>query len=243
MAKILTFDFMAKDEDAVAQLDVSFDAGEPAEAIKFLTALSAFVASYNGAAASAPEPKPAPKPRAVRSVDPPAPAPEPSPKAEELPPVTETVIAPLGSAQPAANASAPVSSPSPAPAAPTPRAAVQQAPAPKATPAPVRTGQPAAPSAVSTAVTPPSAPAADVPEALPLDQVPADLANAKSFRAVLVLLQSEKYGCTTLDQLVAACHTYKNVPCVGRYMVPNPDPEQAIEVRIQRFLEATGAAA
>lgn len=255
MAKILMFDFMAKDEDAdaVAQLDVSFDAGEPVEAIKFLTALSAFVVSYNGAAVfdapaavalAAPlsDPKPAPKPRAARASTP-APAAEPAPKAE-LPPVTETVVAPLGSAQPVAIASAPASSPSPAPVAPTPapRAAVQQVPAPKATPAPVRTGQPAAPSAESTLVTPPSAPVGPMPAALPLEQVPADLASAKSFRAALVLLQ-EKHGKKTVEELVEACYAFRNVPCIGRYLVPSPDPEMAIDVKIRRFLEVQGAAA
>lgn len=263
MAKILMFDFMAKDEDAgaVAQLDVSFDAGEPAEAIKFLTALSAFVVAYAAgrvvsiedqstqakvvqlAPTPEPEAKPAPKPRAARASTP-APAAEPVPKAAELPPVTETVVAPLGSAQPAAIASAPASSPSPAPVAPTPapRAAVQQVPAPKATPAPVRTGQPAAPSAASTPVTPPSAPAGPMPEALPLEQVPADLASAKSFRAALVLLQ-EKHGKKTVEELVEACYVFRNVPCIGRYLVPSPDPEMAIDVKIRRFLEVQGAAA
>jgi len=260
MAKILCFDFMAKDEDsdAVAQLDVSFDAGEPGDAIKFLTALSAFVTAYNagrvvsiedqGTQAKvvqlAPEPEqPKPRTRAARASTPPAAEPV-APKAEELPLVTETVIAPLGSAQPAANSSAPASSPSPAPAAPTPapRAAVQQVPAPKATQAPVRTGQPAVPSVALTPVTPPSAPAGPVPEALPLEDVPADLASAKSFRAALVLLQ-EKHGRKTVEQLVEACYLYKNVPCIGRYLVPSPDPEMAIDVKIKRFLEVQGAAA
>ncbi len=156
--------------------------------------------------------------------------------------MTETVVAPLGSAQPAASTSAPASSPSPAPAAPTPRAAVQQTPAPKATPAPVRTGQPAAQSAESTPVTPPSAPAGPVPEALPLEDVPADLASAKSFRAALVLLQ-EKHGKKTVERLVEACYLYRNVPCIGRYLVPSPDPEMAIDVKIKRFLEVQNASA
>jgi hypothetical protein len=224
-------------------------------------AVVAGVSSAFSDAAKAPEPT---KPRAARArattppalqavpADPPAnvdavgldsePPPPPPP-----PEVTETVVPPraaaapkAGSAPPAAKVSAVVSSPSPAPAAPTPapREAVKRVTntVPKAA-----AGPSIAPSAVAPVPTPASAPALEeIPEPLPVDEIPAELRAVKSFRQALDHMY-RSMGLTTHTALLEACYKYAGVPCIARYLQPNPDPELGIEMRITRALQVYGA--
>jgi hypothetical protein len=243
MIKIQDFQFDTPSETALTDYPagclVRFAVSDTAQAIRFLTSLDSFVQAYNAGhtvptelqVVSEPAPVAAPKAPAARAPRKPAVQPPVQVQAapvEGEPEVTESVVAPLdpkaGSAPAVETASA---ASSPAPAA---REAVVRAPAATAPKAP--TGPSAAPSAAASASTAPSAP--DV-AALPADQVPAELMAAKSFRAAVLFLV--KAGHNTQETLTHAIRQYAAVPCLARYLAPNPDPEMAIEKRVARALE------
>jgi hypothetical protein len=64
--------------------------------------------------------------------------------------------------------------------------------------------------------------------------VPAELKAVKSFREALKFLLVA--GHNTPEKMTRACYMYGAVPCIGRYLAPNPDPEMAIEKRVERAL-------
>lgn len=102
------------------------------------------------------------------------------------------------------------------------------------------TGPGAVPSVVAPAVATPLPAAVDV---IPLDQVPAELLALKSFRQWLVALN--KAGANTPERMIATLHRYANVPCIKPYLAPQPTPDAALDMRVQRAFEAgilTGAA-
>lgn len=224
-----------------AGLSVDFSNDPTDDALLFLTALGAFVSAYGQGRVVSIK---ADQNDQVQEVKQLAPAPSVAP-----PVVEETVVPPraaaspkaakAGSVQPAVSDSAPVSSPAPAEPAPT-REAVKRVATPKATtatsPAPSVATPPVAQS-VEVPATPPAVPAVDVSsvERVALDATPPELKTAKSFRAALVWLKDQ--GNDSVEKMVQALHKYGEVPCIARYLVPNPDPELAIEARVSRFFE------
>lgn len=95
------------------------------------------------------------------------------------------------------------------------------------------TGPGGAPSAAAPAASTPPPAAVD---AIPLDQVPADLLALKSFRQWLVALN--KAGANTPERMIATLHRYANVPCIKPYLAPQPTPDAALDMRVQRAFEA-----
>jgi hypothetical protein len=259
--RINSFNFFNGDD---AEVEVRF--GLPSssdDAMRFLSALGAFVSNYGSKqipalpmsdeskephaveTAEAVQPAPATKSRARRSAPPAPPAPEETKPVDNFgeetaavapPTVTETVVPardPKAASAPAVATTDVVSSPAPAP-----REAVRRVatPAP-ATPPKAPTGASSAPSAGASQTTLPTVDGAAIAR-VPVSEIPADLMAAKSFKNALVWLLRNGYD--SAEKLTRACYMYGDVPCIGRYLEPSPDPEMAIERRVARAFEVLG---
>jgi len=193
------------------ELEVTFTMAGEHEAISFLGALLAFVASYS--AGTAPTLTAAPtleKPVSLQTFT-------------SAPPVTEPVKTSKRASKPAA---APAPEPAPTSIVQPQPAPVQAAVTPALVPAPVVSAP--AP------VVPVAAPVGGLVPGIPKD-APAELVAAKSFREVIVFFLG--HGVSQGDVIEAACAQYRaQVPLIDKLMQPQDDPEAVLSARIKRAL-------